>query len=62
MNTRQVIAAIRAELERYRRLYRQAEAMHREAPALPDRRDRWAGAIAALERVLDRIIRDQPQA
>ena len=58
MNARQVIAVIRSELERYRRLYRQAELQHREAPHVgPDRRERWYGAIRALERVLDRVFR-----
>ncbi len=56
MTVREVVRIIREELERYRRMYRQAEAAHRENPTVtPDRRERWYGAIRALERVLERV-------
>lgn len=54
---RSAIQIIREELDRYRRMYRQATVRHSSAPGVgPDRRERWFGAIGALERVLRRLI------
>lgn len=53
---RAILAIIREELARWRRLYRQAVYRHRVAPGVgPDRRERWHGAILALERLLERL-------
>lgn len=54
---RTTLAIIREELARYRRLYQQATLRHRVAPGIgPDRRDRWYGAVRALERLLERLL------
>lgn len=51
-----IVEIIREELARYRRQYRHAEQLHRADPYLkPDRRERWYGAVGALERLLRRM-------
>ena len=53
---RHFVDVVREELAQYRRRYRQAERLHHEDPrAEPDRRERWYGAVQALERLLRRL-------
>ena len=48
-------AVLSREIARYRRLQAYAVALHDEPCDLPDRRERWLGAIRALERVRDEL-------
>ena len=55
MTQRVMRTLIRAELERCRRLYATAVELHAQAPSLPDHRERWYGAVRALERLSEQL-------
>lgn len=51
-----IIDVIREELASFRRRYHYAERLHEADPLVqPDRRERWYGAMQALERLLRRV-------
>lgn len=55
MTQRSMRTLIRMELERHRRLYEAAVRLHSEAPNAPDRRERWYGAVRALEQLSEQV-------